>query len=67
MLSVQFVITFCVMLTVHIVITFVNNQLDAQFLFMYVYFYSLDVSDSHMSIIRRFNCINMTSGLCYSA
>ena len=30
----------------------VNNQLDAQF-FMYVYFYSLHVSGSHVPIIRR--------------
>jgi len=30
----------------------VNNQLDTQF-FMYVYFYSLHVSDSHVPIIRR--------------
>ena len=30
----------------------VNNQLDAQF-FIYVYFYSLHVSDSHVTIIRR--------------
>ena len=30
----------------------VNNQPDAQF-FMYVYFYSLHISGSHVSIIRR--------------
>ena len=30
----------------------VNKQLDAQF-FMYVYFYSLHVSGSHVPIIRR--------------
>jgi len=30
----------------------VHNQLDAQF-FVYVYFYSLHVSDSHVPIIRR--------------
>jgi len=29
-----------------------NNQLDAQF-FMYVYFYSVHVSGSHVHIIRR--------------
>jgi len=29
----------------------VNNQLDAQF-FMYVYFYSLHVSGSHVPIVR---------------
>jgi hypothetical protein len=45
---------------------FVNNQLDAQFFFMYVYFYSLHVSGSHVPIIRRINCINKTSGICHS-
>ena len=30
----------------------VNNQIDAQF-FMYVYFYSLHVSGSHVPIVRR--------------
>ena len=32
----------------------VHNQLDAQF-FVYVYFYSLHVSDSHVPIIRIFS------------
>ena len=32
---------------------FVNNQLDPQFFVMYVYFYSLHVSDSHVFIISR--------------
>jgi len=45
---------------------FVNNQLDAQFFFMYVYFYSLHVSGSHVPIIRRIICINTTSGICHS-
>jgi len=44
---------FYVLLTVHLGIIFVNNQLDAQFFFMYVYFYSLHVSGSHVPIIRR--------------
>jgi hypothetical protein len=44
---------------------FVNNQLEAQFFFIYVYFYSLHVSGSHVPIIRRINCIN-TSGICRS-
>ena len=35
-----------------ITLLLVNNQLDAQF-FMYVYFYSLHVSGSHVPIIRR--------------
>jgi len=54
------------MLTVHVGIIFVNNQLDAQFFFMYVYFYSLYVSGSHVPIIRRINCINTTSDICHS-
>jgi len=43
----------------------VNNQLDAQF-FMYVYFYSLYVSSTHVPIIRRINYINATSGTYHS-
>jgi len=54
------------MLTVHLAMIFVNNQLDAQFFFMYVYSYSLHVSDSYVSIIRRINYINTTSGICHS-
>jgi len=50
----------------HLVIIPVNNQLDAQFFFMYVYFYSQHVLGSHVSIIRRINCISMTSGICHS-
>ena len=44
---------------------FVNTQLDAQFFFMYVYFYSLHVSDSYVSIISGINCINTTSSICH--
>ena len=33
---------------------------------MYVYFYFLHVSGSHVPIIRRINCINTTSGICHS-
>ena len=47
-------------------IIFVNNQRDAEFFFMYVYFNSLHVSDSHVPIIRRINCINTTSGISHS-
>jgi hypothetical protein len=58
---------FYVLLTArHLGIIFVNNQLDAQFFFMYVYFCSLHVSGSHVPIIRRINCINTTSGICHS-
>jgi len=51
---------------VHIGTIFVNNQLDAHFFSMYVYFYSLHVSGNHVPIIRRTNCINTTSGVCHS-
>jgi hypothetical protein len=59
---------FYVLLTVHLGIILVNNQLDAQFFFVYVYFYSLhvSVSGSHEPIIRRINCMNTTSGICHS-
>jgi len=56
---------FYVLLTVqHLGIILVNNQLDAQFFFMYVYFYSLHFSGTHVPIIRKINCINTTSGIC---
>jgi hypothetical protein len=45
---------------------FVINQLDKQFFFMYVYFYSLHVSGNHVPIIRNINCINTTSVICHS-
>jgi len=38
---------------VHLVVIFVYNQPETQFFFMYVYFYSLHVLDSYVSIIRR--------------
>ena len=43
---------FYVLLNVHPGMILVNNQLDTQFL-MYVYFYSLHVSGSHVPITRR--------------
>jgi len=46
---------FYVLLTVHLGIIFVSNQLHAQFFFMYVYFYSPHVLGSHVPIIRRIN------------
>jgi len=55
-----------VLLTVHLGTIFVNNQLDVQFFFMYIYFYSLHVSGSHVPIIRRISCISTTSGVCHS-
>jgi len=57
---------FYVLLTVHLGIILVNNQLDAQFFFVYVYFNSLHVSSTPVLIIRRINCINVISGVCYS-
>ena len=49
---------FYVLLTVHLGVIFVNNQLDAQLFFVYVHLYSLHASGSHVPIIRRINCIN---------
>ena len=45
-------VVFYVLFTVHPGIKVVNNQLDTQF-FLYVYFYSLHVSGSHVPIVRR--------------
>jgi len=42
-----------VLLTVHPGMILVNNQLDEQFFFMYVYFNSLHGSGSHVPTIRR--------------
>ena len=36
-----------------------NDQPDAQFFFVYVYFTSLHVSSIQVLIISRFNCINI--------
>ena len=47
----------------HLGITLVSNQLDAQFFSVYVYFDTLRVSSNHVLIIRRINCINTTSGM----
>ena len=57
---------FYVLLTVHLGTILADNELEAQFFFIYVYFYSLHVSDSYVPIIRRINCINTTSGICHS-
>jgi len=43
---------FYVLFTVHPDMILVNNELDAQF-FVYISFYSLHVSGSHVPIIRR--------------
>ena len=58
---------FYVLLTVHLSILLVNNQLVAQFFFIICLFqFSQHVSSSHVFIIRRVNCINTTSGICHS-
>ena len=44
----------------HLSIILVNNQLDAHFFAVYVYFDTLHVSSNYVLIIRRINCINMT-------
>jgi hypothetical protein len=57
---------FFVLLTVHLGIIVVNDQLDAQFFFLYVYFNPLHVSSNLVLTIRRINCINTISGICHS-
>jgi hypothetical protein len=61
-----FLLFFYVLLIVHIGIILVNNQPDAQFFFVYVYFNSLHISSIQVLIIRRFSCMNMISGVCHS-
>jgi hypothetical protein len=55
---------FYVLLTVHLGIILVNNQFDAEFFSVYVYFDTLHVSSNRVLIIRRINFINTTSGIC---
>jgi hypothetical protein len=64
--KVELLLIFHVLLTVHLGITLVNDQLDAQFFFLYVYFSSLHVSSNPVLIIKRINCISTTSGICHS-
>jgi len=51
---------------VHLGIILFNDQLDAQFFFVCVYFNSLHVSSIQVLIIRRLSCVNTTSGICHS-
>ena len=51
---------FYVLLTVHLGIILVNNQLEAQFFFLYVYFDSLHVLSNPVLIIRRINSSFLT-------
>jgi len=53
-------------MTVRIGIILFNDQLEAQFFFVYVYFNSLHVSSIQVLIIGRFNCIYTISGMCHS-
>jgi len=50
--SLQLVSEILCFIDIHPGMILVNNQLHAQF-FMYVYFYSLHVSDNNVPIIRR--------------
>ena len=54
---------FYVLLTVNIIKIFVNNQLDAQLLFLYSFI--LHVSSNQVLIISRVNCTNTTSAICH--
>ena len=53
------------LLNAHLGIILVNNQLDAQFFSVYVYFDILHVSSNHVLIIRRINLINRASGMSF--
>jgi hypothetical protein len=55
-----------VLLTIHLGVILVNDELDAQFLFLYVYLNSLHVSSNLMLISRINNCTNTTSSMCHS-
>jgi len=55
-----------VLLNAHLDIILVNNQLDAHFFSVYVYFDTVHASSNHVLIIRRISCINTTSGICHS-
>jgi len=56
---------FNVLLTMHLSITSVNDQLYAQLylILKYVYYSPLHVSSNVELIIRRSSCINITSGM----
>ena len=55
---------FNVLLSVHLSITLVNDQLDAQLLYFIILYYSpLHVSSNVVLIIRRSNYANTASGI----
>jgi hypothetical protein len=57
---------FYVLLTVHLGIILVNDQLDAQFLFLYVSFNSVHVSSNLVLTLTRIVCISTATGMCQS-
>jgi hypothetical protein len=57
------IVKFYILLTVHLGIFLVNNQLDALFQCIF-YFTSLHVSSNQVLIIRRNNCINIIWYTC---
>jgi len=52
---------FYVLLTVHLGSSLVNNQLNAQYFFVYIYSNFLHVSNTPLLIIRRISCSITTS------
>jgi len=65
-MTVNETLTYYVLSTVHIGVILFNGQLDASFIFVYVYLNSVHVSSIQVLIIRRFNFINTISGICHS-
>jgi len=61
-----FFVQFYDLLTAHLRVILVNDNLTHNSFFVYVYAKSLHVSSIHVLIIRRINCINTTSGTCHS-
>ena len=58
---------FYVLVTLYLHIIPIKNQHDEQFLlYIFIYFDSVHVSSNFVLFIRRFNCINTTSGICHS-
>jgi hypothetical protein len=54
---------FDVPLTVYLSTTLVNNQIDAQNSFKYLYYNPLHVSSNILLFLKRSNCINTASGI----
>jgi len=62
-------VEFYVLLTMHLGSFLINNPVDAQFFFVYIYSNSLHISSTTVFIIRRINCINPLNpeldSICY--